>query len=276
MFNYYNAQGDFRTGKLIKDIAIGLVILIVFFGSFRIIPAGHRGVLLTGLMGQGKVGDRVLGEGIQFKLPLIQTIRSLDVRTVKYEAEAVAYSKDIQTVDAILALNYHISPDRANKVYQEIGKDYESRIINPAMQESLKAISAKFTAQELIEKREVVKEEVKAQLGERLAIRNIIVDELSIMNFDFSVDFEKAVEAKQVAQQDALTAKNKLEQIKFEAEQRVATAEAEARAIQIQAQAINSQGGEDYVALKAIEKWNGILPTQMIPGGTVPFLNLTK
>ena len=257
MFNYKKEDGSYKVGKIVRDSIIAILILIVLFGSFRIVSAGHRGVMLT----MGAVGDSTLGEGIHFKLPLIQKIVVLDVRTVKYQAEALAYSKDIQTVDAKLALNYHLEKDRTNKVYQDIGTDYESRIINPAMQESLKAVSAKFTAQELIEKREEVKDAVKGQLAERLSVRNIVVDELSIVNFDFSPEYEKAVEAKQVAQQDALTAKNKLEQVKFEAEQRVASATAEAKAIQIQAEAITQTGGAEYVNLKAVEKWNGILPT---------------
>ena len=257
----------------VLGVSLFLVLIIgLILNPFVIITAGRRGVVQT----WGAVSDKVLVEGIHWRTPIAQSVAIMDVRTVKYEAEALAYSKDIQTVDAKLALNYHLDPDRTNKVFQEIGKDYESRIINPIMQESLKAISAKFTAQELIEKREQVKEEVKAQLAERLAVRNIIVDELSIVNFDFSPEYEKAVEEKQVAQQDALTAKNKLEQVKFEAEQRVATATAEARAIQIQAEAITQTGGAEYVNLKAVEKWNGILPTQMIPNGALPFINLNK
>lgn len=263
--------------KQIKLLVLGIsaflvIVLALILNPFVIITAGHRGVVQT----WGAVSDKVLMEGIHWRTPIAQSVVKMDVRTVKYEAEALAYSKDIQTVDAKLALNYHLNADRVNKVYQEIGKDYESRIINPAMQESLKAVSAKFTAQELIEKREQVKDEVKGQLAERLSVRNIVVDELSIVNFDFSPEYERAVEEKQVAQQDALTAKNKLEQVKYEAEQRIATATAEAKAIQIQAEAITQTGGAEYVNLKAVEKWNGILPTQMIPGGALPFINLTK
>lgn len=279
MFKYYedtNGVEKVYYGRLVRDVIVGLILIIILTGSFRIVGAGHRGVLLT----LGAVSDESLGEGLHFKLPIIQSIKVLDVRTVKYEAEAAAYSKDIQTVDALLALNYHIDKDRANKVYQEIGTDYESRIINPAMQESLKAVSAKYTAQDLIEKREIVKEEVKSQLAERLSVRSIQVDELSIVNFDFSSEYEKAVEAKQVAQQSALKAENDLKRIKTEAEQRVAQAKAEAEAISLQSQAANN---EKYVSLKALEvqleaikKWNGVLPQQFIPGSSLPFINLTK
>lgn len=257
---------------IVSSVAIILLVLVLILNPFVIITAGHRGVIQT----WGAVSDKVLTEGIHWRTPIAQSVIKVDVRTVKYEVDAAAYSKDIQTVDAKLALNYHLNPDKVNKIIQEIGSDYESRIINPMIQESLKSVAAKFTAQELIEKRESVKDEIKAGLGERLSARNITVDELSIVNFDFSSQYEKAVEEKQVAQQDALTAKNKLEQVKFEADQRVAQAEAEAKAIQIQAQAITQQGGEDYVNLKWIEAWEkggSKVPTTIIgeDGGSFLF-----
>jgi regulator of protease activity HflC (stomatin/prohibitin superfamily) len=239
--------------------------------SIVIVNAGQRGVLLT----WGAVTD-VRQEGLSFKIPFAQSVKSIDVKTVKLEVEALAYSKDIQTVNSKIALNYHLLPESVGTLYKEIGKDFENRIIAPAIQEAVKAVSAKYTAQELIEKRGEVKEGIKTQLTERLLSRNMIVDEVSIINFDFSLAFEQAVEAKQVAQQDALKAQNKLEQVKFEADQRVAQAQAEAEAIKIQAEAITQQGGEDYVNLKAVEKWNGVLPIQMIPNATMPFINLTK
>lgn len=260
--------------KLIIGGVSLVVALLVFLlvNPFVIVSAGHRGVVLN----WGAVSDKVLAEGFHFRVPIMQRVIKLDVRTVKYEVETLAYSKDLQTVHTNLALNYHLNPDKTNKVYQEIGTDFESRIINPAIQEVVKAVVAKFPAQELIEKRDLVKEEIKHKLSERLGITNMLVDETSIANFDFSDQYEKAIEAKQVAQQDALKAENELKRIKIEAEQRVAQAQAEAEAIKIQAQAITQQGGRDYVQLKAIEKWNGNLPQQMIPGGTVPFLDLSK
>jgi len=254
-----------------KKIAIGLALFLIVCNSIVIVSAGQRGVLLT----WSAVSD-VRSEGLSFKIPFMQGVRGFDVKTVKMEVQALAYSKDIQTVDSVIALNYHIIPEAVGTLYKSVGMSYEERIIQPAIQESVKAITAKYTAQELIEKRGEVKEGIKVSLAERLLIDNIKVDEVSIVNFDFSDAFETSVEQKQVAEQDALKAKNKLEQVKFEADQRVAQAEAEARAIKIQAEAITQQGGEDYVQLKAIEKWNGVLPSQMIPAGSVPFLNLTR
>jgi regulator of protease activity HflC (stomatin/prohibitin superfamily) len=252
------------------------IILFMIFNPFVIIGAGQRGVVMT----WGAVSDRVLAEGIHWRTPIVQNVVKVEVRTVKHEVDAPAYSKDLQIVDAKIALNYHISPERANKVFQEIGKDYEIRIIDPAIQESVKSVSAKFTAQELIEKREIVKDEIKNHLKVRLLERNILVDELSIVNFDFSEAYEKAIDAKQVAQQQALKAENDLKRIKVEAEQRVAQAQAEAEAIRAQSNAANN---EKYVALKALEvqqeaikKWDGKLPQTFVPGSALPFLNIGK
>jgi len=258
--------------KVVIYVPATIFILILLSSTIVKIDAGERGVVKNG----GAVQDNIMQEGLHLKVPFYQQVIKIDVKTQKIEVEAVSFSKDIQTVTAVIALNYHIESNIVNKLVQEVAKDYESVIIQPAIQESVKSATAKFTAQELVEERPLVKEDIKISLKERLAVRGIIVDEFSIANFDFTDEYEKAVERKQVAQQDALAQKNKLEQVKYEAEQRVAQAEAEAKAIQIQAQAITQQGGEDYVQLKAIEKWNGSLPTQMIPGGTVPFLNLTK
>lgn len=257
--------------RIIKTIVIIGVLSIIVFNSVVIVNAGERGVLLT----WGAVTD-VRGEGLSFKIPIAQSVKKMDVKTVKLEVNALAYSKDIQTVDSKIALNYHLIPENVGILYKEIGTSYEEKIITPAIQEAVKSVSAKYTAQELIEKRNEVKEGIKEQLSDRLAVKNMIVDDLSILNFDFSTAFEQAVEAKQVAQQDALKAQNKLEQVKFEAEQRIAQAQAEAEAIKIQAEAITQQGGQDYVNLKAVEKWNGVLPTQMIPNATLPFIDLTK
>lgn len=252
-------------------VVAGIAIFIII-NPFVVISAGNRGIVLN----WGAVSDTILGEGIHFRIPISQKVVEVNVQTQKMEVSASAYSKDIQTVESKIALNYHITPTAVNKLYQEVGLDYDNKIINPAIQESVKAATAKFNAQELIEERPKVKEEIKSSLKERLAIWNIVVDEFSIANFDFSDQYEQAVEAKQIAQQNALKAKNDLERIKFEAEQQITRAKAEAETIRIQAAAITQQGGKDYVQLKAVERWDGKLPSQMIPGAALPFINLTK
>ena len=198
----------------------------------------------------------------------------MDVKTVKYEVEAEAASSDVQIISTTVAFNYHLDPANVGKLLQETGTDYESRIIAPAIQESVKAATAKFTAQDLIAKRAELKDAIKKEVSIKLDGKYIIVDEFSIVNLDFSKEYNRAIEQKQVAEQNALKAENDLKRVEFEAEQRVAQAKAEAEAIRIQAEAITQQGGRDYVNLKAVEKWNGQLPTQMIPGGTVPFISL--
>ena len=254
---------------------IGLLVAIAIFmivQPFVLIPAGHRGVVLN----WGAVSDNVMGEGLNFKIPVMQSIKEVEVRTIKLERPAISYSKDLQTVEAAIALTYHLEASKVNKLYQEVGGDYQGRIIDPAVQESVKAVTAKFTAPELVDQRAKVKEDIKVSLAERLLSYDIIVEDVSITNFEFSSVYEQAIEAKQVAQQQALKAENELVRIKVEAEQTIATAKAQAESIRIQAQAINSQGGADYVALQAIAKWDGRLPVQMIPGGAVPFLNLNN
>ena len=257
--------------KLITTGIIGVVVLIVLIAlnPFVKVGAGERGVV----MNWGAVQEEVLSEGIHWRTPIVQKVVKINVQTQKVENEAIAYSKDLQTATALIALNYHVTPDAANKLWQEIGKDYESRIIAPAIQEVMKQTSAKYEAQELIAKRGEVKVELKAGMTERLLPYHLIVDDVSIVNFDFSSAYEKAIENKQVAEQDAQKADNDLKRIKIEAEQRIAQAQAEAEAIRIQAESISAQGGDAYVALKNTEKWDGKLPVYML-GNSVPFINL--
>lgn len=259
--------------KVIKWGLLGLAfILLLALRPCKIISAGERGIVLH----FGAVENKVLNEGLHFRIPIYTSIKAIDVKTQKVVADALAYSKDLQPIASKIALNFHLEPNKVNFLWQEIGSDYMNRIIEPAIQESVKAACANFSASELVSERPKVKDEIKAILIARLMPRYIIVDDFSIIDFEFSDVYEKAIEEKQVAQQTALKAENDLTRIKTEAEQRVAQAKAEAEAIKIQAQAITQQGGRDYVQLKAIEKWNGALPTQMVPNATVPFIDLTK
>jgi regulator of protease activity HflC (stomatin/prohibitin superfamily) len=270
MFNYYNKEKEtIYGGRIARDIIIGLVLIVFLFGSFGTISAGQKGVMLQ----FGAVTGRVLDEGLFFKIPFVQKVQHLDVKIQKEQVEVSAASKDLQTVTSQIALNYHLDATKVADLWQKVGKDYKTRIIDPAIQEAVKASTAKYTAEELITKRPLVKDDARVLLAERLANEFIVVDELSIVNFDFSGSFNSAIEAKVTAEQNALAAKNKLEQVKFEAEQRISQAKGEAEAIRIQAQAINSQGGADYVQLQAIKQWKGEVPTYM-GVGAVPFINI--
>jgi len=253
--------------RLVSLGIIAFTAVVLLFGSFAIVPAGKRGVVVR----LGAVQDRIFTEGLHIKMPFIESVKKLDVKTQKEEVSVSAASKDLQTVTAIIALNFHLQPENVNKLYQSIGVEYKERIIDPAVQEAIKATTARFTAEELITKRPLVKDDAKLALVERLAKEFIVVDELSIVNFDFSASFNAAIEAKVTAEQNALAAKNKLEQVKFEAQQQIETAKAQAESIRIQAQALAQN--QELVKLKAVEKWNGILPTYMM-GDTVPFVGL--
>jgi regulator of protease activity HflC (stomatin/prohibitin superfamily) len=251
-----------------------LSVLMLLLNPFIIVNAGEKGVV----MNWGAVSDKVFGEGLHFVIPIQQSVKKINTKTVKYETKVAAYSSDTQTVDSQVALNYHLQGNKVNKIYQEIGdiKSVEDTIVNPSIQETVKAAIAKSTAGELLEKRASLLEEIRTSLTERLSKRNIILDDFSLMNFRFSDQYERAVELKQVAQQQALKAENDLKRVQTEAQQRVSQAEAEAKAIQIQAQAITQQGGKDYVQLKAIEQWDGALPKSMVSNATLPFLNIEQ
>lgn len=257
---------EFNGTKWIIGGMILLGLIVVLFGSTYIIEAGERGVLLT----FGKPSQEAIGEGLHFKIPLAQTIKKMDVKTQKYVAQASGASKDLQVVSTEVAVNYKTSPERTPEIYQKIGLAYEDRIIQPAVQEGVKAVTAKFTAEELVTRRPEVKDEIRLFLLDRLQERGMIVEEISITNFDFSESFNTAIEAKVTAEQQKLKAERDLERIRIEAEQKIAQAEAEAESIRIQSEALKAN--PDILELRAIEKWNGIMP--QVTGGAVPFIGI--
>jgi regulator of protease activity HflC (stomatin/prohibitin superfamily) len=249
-------------------VAVLILFAVTSLAPFVLIGAGERGVVLR----LGAVEDRIMDEGFHFRIPLVENVVKVDVKTQKTEVDAPSFSKDLQNVDTRIALNFHVDPKHANKLWQEIGRDYESRIIAPSIQESVKATTAQFTAAELVAERPRVKDEIKRMLEERLGPRYVVVDDFSIVNFAFSDSFEKAIEEKQVAQQNALKAENDLKRIQVEAEQRIAQAKAEAEAIKIQTEAL--QQNQNLIRLEAVKRWNGVLP-QYVMGNTIPFVDVT-
>ncbi|MFH1462173.1 MAG: prohibitin family protein [bacterium] len=259
---------EIRVGKIIFKMAVVLLAFIILFSAFGTVGAGERGVLLQ----LGAVQDKVFDEGLYFKIPFIQKVVKADVKIQKDEVPASASSKDLQMVTSRIALNYHLSPDSVNKIWQEVGKDYNARIIAPSIQEAVKAVTAKFTAEELITQREEVKEQIKANLAERLFERFIIVDEFNIIDFSFSSAFNDAIEAKVTAEQLKLKADMDLERIKIEAEQKIAEAKGKAEAIKIEAQAL--MYNPKVVELRWIEKWDGKVPTYW--GEASPFIGVNK
>jgi regulator of protease activity HflC (stomatin/prohibitin superfamily) len=256
--------------KFIKRlISLGVFLLIVIIAvnmSVFIVGPGERGILLQLGNMQG-----IYDSGLHFKIPLIQNVVLMDVRTQKIQDPVDAASKDLQSIHTLVALNYHVDPTKVDVLYQEIGLSFEDRIIRPALQESVKATTAQFTAEELITKRAEVKENIKAKLVERLSKSYMNIVDFSIVDFKFSEDFEAAIESKQTAVQTALKAENDLRRIEIEAKQQIETAKADAESIRIQGEALKNNQG--LVQLKFVEKWNGVLPYYMM-GDAVPLVNL--
>jgi regulator of protease activity HflC (stomatin/prohibitin superfamily) len=253
-------------------IVAAIIFILVFFRPWVQVGAGQRGIVLN----FGAVQKQVLEEGLHLRIPVMQEIAIMDVKIQKAETDAAAASADLQDVSSRIALNYHVVPDKANVVYQKIGIQFKERIIDPAIQEVVKAVTAKYTAEELITKRPAVSEAMKVALSERLIANNIAVDAFSIVTFSFTKIFTEAIESKQTAEQLALKAKRDLDRIKIEAEQKITAARAEAESLRLQRANISP----DLIELrrieanmKAIEKWNGILP-QVTGGGAIPMIGL--
>lgn len=285
MFNYFTKRESSYGGtelvpnipKMVGHTVLALIVLVLLFGSFGVVGAGERGVRV-------RMGNivRVYEPGLYFKLPLVEKMVKMEVRTrtVQYELEdpLFAASKDLQDVQVATVINYHLDPTAAAIIYQQYGtmESYETNVIRPAVRDTVKTIASNYTAEELVTKRSEYNDAVNKALSDRLTPYNIAVERVNITNLKFSDSFTQSIEAKVTAQQQALKAENDLARVEFEAKQQIERAKAEAESIRIQAQAVTQQGGKDYVQLKAIEKWNGALPTQMVPGATVPFLNLTR
>lgn len=278
VFDMKNDDGEFvvndgaaKVFKNLKWVGFGFVAFIVLLlgNPLGTIGAGERGIQLR----FNAVTGKILGEGLYFRIPLVERVITIDTKIQKEQANATAASKDLQTVHSDVAVNFHIDPARVAGIYQDVGVDYKERLIDPSVQEGVKAITARFTAEELITKREMVKEEIKILLREKLAPRGILIDEFNIVDFGFSASFNTAIEAKVTAEQQALAAKNKLEQIKFEADQRIEEARGKAEAIRVESEALRSN--PQILELRALEKWDGVLP-QVTGSGGVPFINLTR
>jgi len=262
-----------KKGPLRLALIIGaILVFLLFLSPWVKVGAGERGVVLN----FGAVQKNVLGEGLHFRIPIMQEVIPIDVKVQKAVTDAASASADLQDVTSSVALNYHVVPDKANVVYQTLGIDFKNRIIDPAIQEVMKAVSARYTAEELITKRAAVSEAMRENLAERLLNYNIAVDAFSIVSFSFSKVFTEAIEAKQTAEQLALKSKRDLERIKIEAEQTVTAARAEAESLKLQKENISLDLIElrkVEANLKAIDKWNGILP-QVTGGGAVPFIGV--
>jgi regulator of protease activity HflC (stomatin/prohibitin superfamily) len=267
--------------KILAGIVTFIIIILIMSESVVIVEAGHRGVVLY----VGAVENRVLGEGIHFIVPFAEQVIPLEVRTLKFQADASAASNDLQEVATVIALNYHIDPNEANVVYQQLGADYADRIIAPTIQESVKASVAKFDAEQLITNRSIVKGVIDQAISKTLSARDITAETIFITDFKFSQAFANQIESKVVAFQKYLTEQNNLKAIQVVANQTVVQAQAQARANVARAggesQAIRIiteqlRQSPQYLQWQAINRWNGQMPYALgsSGGGAVPFFQL--
>lgn len=248
-----------------------ILLLFIRFYPFITVNAGERGVLLN----FGAVQERILDEGLHFVIPVMQQVKIVDVKIKKFETEAQASTKDLQNTIASIALNYRVDALKANKIYQNIGIDYELTVIDPSLQEVVKSVAAQYTAEELIKSREKVSIQIKKLLTSRLAKYFIIVNNFSIANFKFSETFSAAIEEKKTSEQKALKAQRDLERIKFEAKQSIEQAKAEAEALRLKGKEVSKnliRLKEIEAKIKAIGKWDGKLPS--VNSGAVPFIDV--
>lgn len=255
---------------------VGVVVLIVLMMAwpFTQINEGERGIVLK----FGSAQNEVLTTGLKVINPFSTDIEKMDVRVQKEEVTASAASKDLQTVSAKIAVTYHLDETKLIDIYKSVRQDYSNRYIAPNIQEAVKAATAKYTAEELITKREAVRDEIQTNFQSKISTTGILVDAIAIVDFDFSSQFNAAIEAKVTAEQRAKEAENKLKQVEAEAKQQIAKAEAEAQSIRLQSDAANNPR---FVELKQLEvqlefakKWNGQLPTNLYGSAPIPFLQL--
>ncbi len=269
--------------KLPKPRNVGILILliiifIIVWSTFVIIPAGHRGVVLL----WGSVEKRIMGEGLNFKVPIAENVIKVDVKVQPHPFKEIdASSKEYQMVKMTGMMNFHIDPAYVNDLYQKVGLDFADKVIDPAFNDFVKEVVPTYPIGEILPKREEIRKRAMTKLGDNLSRYHIIVDDIYFANIRFSPEYEGAIEAKQVAQQQVETQKQVLAQREIEAQQKVATAKGEAESILVVAQgqakandALSRSISPILVQYKGVEKWNGILP--QVSGGAVPFIDLGK
>ena len=250
---YVNITPEGKTvKKIVITVVIVLAVIILGFSSFAIVSPGHTGVVVT----LGKVSDKVLEEGIHFKLPFVSSVEQIDNRVLKTEVESNAASKDLQTISSKVSINYRVNKASSAEIYKNVGSDFTNVIVNPAIQECVKSIAAKYTAEQLITNRAVVSTEMEESISQKINPYGLSIEVFNIVNFDFSEEFNKAIEAKQTAQQAALKAEQDLARIKVEAEQTVEKAKAEAEAYKLK----NEQITDKVIMMEFSDKWDGELP----------------
>ncbi len=292
---FKNKDGKVAGGRVVLVVIIAILALSVVLGSVVVVPAGHTGVVLT----LGRVSDIVLQEGMHFKIPFAQQVILINNRIVKLEVDTQAFSKDLQTVSAKLAVNYRIDKGMSQTIYRNVGNAYESVLVVPAVHEVLKAVVAEYTASTLVADRSSVSVELDNNMKEKLADSGIVVEDFNIIDWDFSDEYIAAIEQKQVAEQNLIktrteqeqavviaeaTAKQKVIAAQAAAEAAVIEAEAKAKQIAVEADAqaeanrkLAESLNQSIIDYEKINKWDGKLPSvQTGSGGALIGIDLPK
>ena len=264
---FRDKAGNLAVGKITGLVALLIVLVILISGSVVVVEAGQTGVVLT----FGRVSPVVLQEGIHLKVPFAQRVIAINNRIVKTEVTTEAFSKDLQTVSTVIAVNYHINKSSSGEIYMQVGLGYEDVLVVPAINEVLKAVTANYTAQQLVSTRGEVSVLLDENLNTKLNEYGIIVDDLNIINWDFTEEYISAIEAKQVAEQNLIKTRTEQEQAlviaNTEAQKQVIAAQAEADKIMLLADAtaesnrtIADSLSELLLRYQTIQKWDGQLP----------------
>ncbi|MDE6775415.1 MAG: prohibitin family protein [Ruminococcus sp.] len=269
-FHEVGRDGKVKHNGVGKIVGIGIaaaVVCVIAASSFTVVPAGNTGVVLT----LGKVSNTSFSEGFNLRIPFIQTVEKMSNKIQVYETPASAVSKDLQTISSNIAVNYRLVADKSADMYQNVGLDYQTVLIAPVVQECMKSATAKYTAEQLITERQAVGDEVKSALDSKLNSYGIYIEKFNIVNFNFSAEFNNAIEAKQVAEQNLLKTETEQKQAitiaEAQAKQKVIAAEANADAILAEAEAqaeanrlLEESLSGKVIAYEQIEKWDGVMP----------------
>lgn len=278
-------RGNANVAGLGALIVIGVLVMIAM-SAVRTVDTGHIGVKTR----FGKIVSESLPAGLYFVVPGVENIAQVEVREQKSEMTTSASSRDLQSIQAGIAINFRPDPANAHLLFKDVGTEYKARILDPAIEETVKAATATYTAEELITRRTQVRDEMEAMLKLRVEGNHIMITKFNIVDFKFSDSFNHAIEEKQTAEQEALRATNILRRMKVEADQKIETARgaaesvklnalAEAEAITVKAKAeaeaqriLAEVVTKDVIRLRAIERWDGVLPK--VTGETVPFISV--
>lgn len=253
---------------MLLAVALLVVFFVIMFNPIAIVGAGERGVKVT----LGKVSPQSYSEGVHFVTPFISKIKTMDVRTQKTNIETEVYTKDIQQARISYVINYNLEPAYAHVVFREVGMDYVDKILMPAAEGGIKDVIGRWNAQDLVANRASATKSILKNLQEAMKKQHINVTSFQMTEINYSDTFERAIEAKVTAEQEALKAKNKTVQIQEEAKQKLISAEAEAKSMKIRATALTQN--KALVEYEAVQKWDGKMPQYMM-GNSIPFINVS-